>query len=479
MTDQQKTELDDIDYGILVNNAPQILWSADKSGEIVYLNPIWYQFSGLTEEESIGHEWINYVHPKDKEVLQKIWRTGVEKNKPFHLEFRLLNKNNTYYWFLCKAIPLIEENEQTSGWVGIFTDIEEQKQILGIVKDKAEEFEVLSDNISHHVWIENANGDPEYMNKTYFEYTGLSPHDVYTDKRFEIFHPDDFDHLKHEWYRNKSAGGNFKYEARMKGKDGVFRWFKIRALPIRDKNNAITKWIGTNTNIHEQKTFEKQKDDFLNIASHELKTPLTTIHGYVQLICKEVDTIQKEKLKLLIQNTSKSINRLKNLVDSLLDISRIESGQFDNIDMENFRIDEFMIDIIKHHQLLNEDRTIELEGKVDVMIRGNKYRLEQVFDNLLSNAVKYSPADKSVSVKLRSATSHVQVSIMDHGNGISNQHMDKVFQRFYSTDDNTLSGLGIGLFISREIIKLHRGNIWVESEVGKGSVFHVELPVLP
>lgn len=476
MGETQHTENNYFNYEKLVDSTPQILWTANAEGKITYFNRFWYQFSGLSENESLEENWKQFVHPKDKHLLEKIWKSGIRKYKPFHLEVRLLDKNNVYRWFLCKAIPFDKSGNGYS-WTGTFTDIEEQKKILSLVKNKAEEFEVLANNISHHVWVENRNGDAEYMNKTFYDYTGLSQPDIYTNKRLEIFHPDDFEKLKNHWYHIKELRINFEYEARIRKYDGTYRWFKIRAVPVKDKKGNIIRWIGTNTDIHERKTFEKQKDDFLNIASHELKTPLTTIKGYLQLIQKDLDTIDRAKLRFLLENTGKSVDKLNKLVEDILDINRIETGQIGEIDMETISVTSFLEEIIQNHQLLNSDRTIIFDGSANFTIKGNKHRLEQVFDNLISNASKYSPPHKDISIIIQPDNEKIKISISDHGDGISKENMDKVFERFYRTDDNTLSGLGLGLFIAKEIVKLHHGNIWVESEEGKGSTFHVELPV--
>jgi PAS domain S-box-containing protein len=464
-------------FRTLAEMAPQIIWSSFARGEINYFNPFWYKFSGLTEDESLGNNWKNYVHPDDRDTLKKIWQSGIQLNKPFHLEFRLLNKNNAYEWFLCNAVPVKGQNQQAEGWIGTFSVIEEQKQILNLVKDKAEEFEVLADNITHHVWVENSNGDAEYMNKKFFDYTGLNQSDIYTPKRLEVFHPDDFEELKTSWYNKKATYSGFEHEVRIRRKDGIYRWFKIRAMPVKDKSGNVVKWIGTNTDIHDRKTLEKQKDDFLNVASHELKTPLTTIKGYVQMISALVEQNNTDRLKPFIDNASKSVEKLNRLIDDLLVISRIETGQTGYFEMEQIQIDMFLHEIVDRYALMHPERVFLLEGQDGVSIQANKYRLEQVFDNILSNAVKYSPAEKEISVLWKSINGKVQISILDHGDGISKENVDRVFDRFYRTDDNTLSGLGLGLFISREIIKMHRGEIWVESEVGEGSTFHVELPV--
>lgn len=462
-------------FQVLAEMAPQIIWSATFDGKMKYFNQFWYEFTGLSEAESLGLNWRNYVHPEDSNVLNNVWQSGINIKKPFHLELRLLDKNNDYKWFLCKAIPNKTGNEEVSEWIGTLTDIQEQKQILGLVKEKAEEFEILADNIKHHVWVESADGEPEYFNKTFFDYTGLNLAKISTD-RLKIFHPDELEEIKEAWYASKKAKSNFEYETRIKSKSGDYRWFKIRAVPLKDKDGNVLKWIGTNTDINDNKIFEKQKDDFLNVASHELKTPLTSIKGYVQLISNEFEGMDKETLKLLVDNTAKSVEKLNKLIEDMLDISRIETGHLNEFEMELFSVDEFLKELIVQLQESQNGRII-YESNSDIYINGNKNRLKQVFQNLLSNAVKYSPPDTDISVNVQKKNNYVSISILDHGNGISNENMDRIFERFYRTDSNTLSGLGLGLFISREIVKLHKGQIWVESEVGKGSVFHVELPI--
>lgn len=229
--------------------------------------------------------------------------------------------------------------------------------------------------------------------------------------------------------------------------------------------------------ITEQKKLEERKDEFIGIASHELKTPLTSIKGYVQILEKALRDTNNEKVKTLFNKTNIYINKLDELIIDLLDVSKIQAGKL-QFDMMDFNLKQLIDDGIGYIQAGTSHKII-LEGDSNINIFGDKHRLEQVFVNLLSNAVKYSPDADKIKVKITRFKDNVEISVQDFGIGISKKHYDKLFQRFYRVEKSAknFSGLGIGLYISSKIISRHGGRIWVESELGKGSTFYFNLPI--
>ncbi|MEO7561157.1 MAG: HAMP domain-containing sensor histidine kinase, partial [Ferruginibacter sp.] len=231
------------------------------------------------------------------------------------------------------------------------------------------------------------------------------------------------------------------------------------------------------TDIHEQKIKEQQKDEFLSIASHEMKTPLTSAKAYLQLLELTLDN-KDEKIALYAKKASLSVNRLNELISELLDVSKIQYGKLSyNIDFFNF--DEMIDNTVQDIQYSSPKHTILKSGNTKELIRGDKDRLQQVVINLLTNAIKYSPEAANVYITLSQQNDEVMVAVKDSGIGIPQQHLKKIFERYYRVEEHAVEfqGLGIGLYISCEIIERHKGRLWVESELGKGSTFYFTLPI--
>ena len=224
---------------------------------------------------------------------------------------------------------------------------------------------------------------------------------------------------------------------------------------------------------------EKQKDAFIGIASHELKTPITSLYVYAQILEKSLDKKGDVKDKYLLSNITRETKRLTNLIDDLLNVSRLESGKL-ILQHEEFDINTLIKQIIIDFQYTNETHELKREGSINSKVIGDKDRIEQVFINLITNAIKYSPNADKVLIHVAEEKNDVVISVQDFGLGIGVKDQPHVFKRFYRTPDKEerkITGFGLGLYIASEIIKRHKGKIWVKSQKGKGSTFFFTLPL--
>lgn len=218
-----------------------------------------------------------------------------------------------------------------------------------------------------------------------------------------------------------------------------------------------------------------KKDEFLNIASHELKTPLTSIKAFNQIMMRSNDPL---KLKGFVLKSAEQILKLERLINDLLDVTKIHQGQM-RYTYRHFNFRELLLESIETVQHLTPTHQIILQDAPEFTYLGDYFRLEQVLTNFLSNAVKYSPEGQQVLVNCKLDEENVIVSIQDFGIGIPLEQAERLDERYYRGDkmDMRFEGLGLGLFITSEILKRHRGNFWVESEVGLGSTFYFKLPL--
>jgi len=227
--------------------------------------------------------------------------------------------------------------------------------------------------------------------------------------------------------------------------------------------------------FEEIRDLSAKKDEFIALASHELKTPLTSIYGYLQLMARKPESAMTSRF---IEKGIKQLEKLNKLVSELLDVSKIEAGKL-QFNMETFDIGELLLETVEIFRFSNNSHRIILKKpKKPIYITGDKQRLEQVLINLLSNAIKYSPNAETVAVDIRTQPSWITITVKDEGMGLKPEEQKKLFTRFYRAGSTSgISGLGLGLFLSREIIERHQGTIGMKSEHGKGSEFFISLPV--
>jgi len=221
----------------------------------------------------------------------------------------------------------------------------------------------------------------------------------------------------------------------------------------------------------------KKKDEFISIASHELKTPLTTIKAYLQLLDRSID--ETDPTKMYMERALVQVRKLDNLIVDLLDLSRIESGKL-KFNKKIFDFEKTLSNAIEMIRQTWPDYRITRKGQAEVQLYGDEMRIEQVLTNYLTNAVKYSPDNKEVHIEISLREGQrLFVRVKDFGIGIPKDYQSHIFHKFYRVEDsaNRFQGLGIGLYICFEIIQRHNGNCWLESEPGKGSVFYFSLPV--
>lgn len=221
-----------------------------------------------------------------------------------------------------------------------------------------------------------------------------------------------------------------------------------------------------------------QKDEFLALTAHEIKNPLSVIRGFAGLIRKKYKNLGKNKLAHYAEEIDSQSVKLSELIDDLLDMTKIEIGKFVYKD-ELFNFSSLMKEMVTNQQMVNSGRTITLTCCDEKIVRGDKYRIGQVINNLLTNAIKYSPQTSPIKVSSKCHREEIIVSIKDSGIGVPKSEQKDIFKYLYRSKrskQGKIEGLGLGLFISSQIMKHHKGKLWVESNRHKGSTFFMQLP---
>jgi two-component system phosphate regulon sensor histidine kinase PhoR len=263
-------------------------------------------------------------------------------------------------------------------------------------------------------------------------------------------------------------------------KEGGKKTFvQVNASPIRNRTNVVFAAASIITDITTQKEIEKRKDDFVNMASHELKTPITSLKLYTELLKRQLKKYHNKDITKTIRNIESQTQRLTSLVSDLLDVSRLQTGKL-AFTKETFRIDELVVETVNELQAMAKDQRIVIKKILPITLSADRFRIYQVITNLITNAIKYSDTNTDINVAITRKGKDVIVSVQDFGIGIAKDQQKKIFERLYQVSDSSeksFPGLGLGLYITKEIVKKHKGTIWVDSEKGKGSKFSFSLPI--
>ena len=414
------------------------------------------------------------------QILKDVYSTG--KTYSATEDKVLLESNGElkafYYNFSYK--PLKNQNGEVYAILNFATDVTDLVLAKKQIQENEDKYKNLADSLPIIIWTADKDGNIDYYNQKWYDYSGFEGLDNRENATRKILHPDDLSKATEIWktsQENKSAY-EIEYQFKDKTKENGYRWFLGRAIPIKDNNDEVIQWIGTCTDIDEFKQFQQQKDNFLGIASHELKTPLTSLKLYSQFLEKNLRKQNDNKNADVAMKMDDQINKLTNLINDLLDVTKIQNGKI-LLNRSEFDFDELVNEIVEEQQMSTSQK-IYLETEKIGNAVGDRNRISQVMSNLINNAIKYSPeSDKILITTKLTESNNIFFSVKDFGIGIPEKKKDRVFEQYYrvsGSKEHTFPGLGLGLYISSEIIKRSGGRIFVNTTEGKGSDFCFEIP---
>jgi len=471
-------------FYFLADAIPQKVWTALPDGSGDYFNKGWMDYTGKSYEELSGWQWMEVIHPDDREKNKRLWLEAVKTGADFEMERRLLRADGKYRWHLSRAIPQKDEHGAITMWVGTSTDIQDQIAVSEALKISEDYFRQLADQSPFMIWKVDNKGLCNYVNKQWIGFTGFSYDDSMGLGWGQTFHPDDSEREYKKFMDAFERRVSYHSKFRLRSVNGEYHWVLAQANPLAGP--SFDGYIGSLTDITEQELAQQamkllmhKKDEFMSIASHELKTPITSMKASLQ-IAERLSSNNGDAVKIrsFIEKANKHVNKLTALVEDLLDVTKIQAGKL-QLEKTTVNLSETIQDCLEQVQSGTLKHQIFIEGEEDVLIEADRHRLEQVIINFLSNAIKYSPDADKVMLKVEHEAGGAKVSVTDYGIGIPQDKINFVFDRFFRVQESSqkFSGLGLGLFISAEIINRHNGKVGVSSEEGKGSTFWFSLPV--
>ena len=358
-----------------------------------------------------------------------------------------------------------------------------------LLRQSRAKFAEFIDTIPQLVWRTTVDGEATFANRPFLDYVGCSKEEVLGWGWIGYIHPDDRPQVQQEWQRCRAAEMPVRVVFRVRGAQG-YRWFLSVGNPYRDEHGTMVAYYGTWTDIHDYKSIEEQlqhaiaaRDQFLSIASHELKTPLTSLQLQAEIqerALKRGDpkAVSHERVQRMLSVNTHQIARMAHLIDDMLDVGRIESGHL-KLSKEPLRLGDFARDVVDQMRQIIEAAGCRVTLTVDREVAGlwDKFRLEQALNNFLNNACRYAPKSDIVVRVRQDAPDTATLSVSDNGPGVAAKDQHRIFARFErAISASERSGLGLGLYIVRQVVAMHGGQVALKSDLGQGCEFTLVLP---
>ncbi len=358
----------------------------------------------------------------------------------------------------------------------------ERERVAAALRESEEHFRQLAEVGPQMIWLNDANGELEFVNRRWTEFSGLDYEATKDRARVKAhFHPDD--RMLEHWRKSMETGTPFELEARIRGKDGEFRWFLIRSIPVRDEQGHIQRWFGSSTDIHQNKMMQlelsranQDLEQFAWSASHDLQEPLRNVKIFSELLSRRHAAKLDGEAHDFLRNVTDSASRMEGLVRDLLAYTQTNTAGVPPQAVESGRI--------LRAALANLDSAISetnasIENDPLPAVPAHAAQLQQLFQNLIGNAIKYHRPGVAPVIKVSAIRQNGdwRFAIADNGIGIEPRYRDRIFGLFKRLHaQNEYPGTGIGLALCLRIVERHHGRIWVESQPGKGSTFYFTLP---
>lgn len=481
----------------LFENTSDLIHFLNADGIIELVNPAWLSNMGYQKEDVVGRSIYEFIHEDCKEEYRETRSEVMSTKKSIEQVTTFMTKTNQQV-LLEGQVNIFFSDDRGVYTRGVFKNISarkkaekekenSEKRLTTFFQSGPDAIIVIDQNQQILEWNPKAEAifgyaaadviggtlsttiiphqyrEAHNQGMRHFLQTGEGP---VLNKTIEItaLHKDG-----HEFHINLSIS-NVKLDG---------EWIFIAFLSdITQRKKTEEELIRKEAELMQAKLLEEKKDEFISIASHELKTPLTTIKAYAQLALNLPNEKCSDDVQRCLVKVDQFAGKLNFLINNLLDVSRVHGGKL-SLNKTEVAMDTFLTEVLSSMQQIIPDHKLIIERNESVMAYVDALRLEQVITNIISNAAKYSPGKEKIIVASAKKDSNLIVSITDFGIGISEEKIHQIFDRFYRVDDASkkFSGLGIGLFISSEIIKQHNGTIWVDSKEGEGSTFYFSIPL--
>jgi PAS domain S-box-containing protein len=473
---------------------PSASFLLNSNAVLVDVNDLGSSLLGREKKKIINKKFSELIEKNYRDNFNKALEEACESLKPQTIETKVRGADKNYF----PSLILINCSElQDSGEKSIFLsiiDLTNQKMKEEVIIENQARFENIANTAPVMIWITDVEGLFSFVNKVWADYTGKKPGGLLGMNWIKDVHPDDMENLVSK-YRNAFAHRKpFTYEFRLKGKDGAFQWMIIRGIPRISNENIFLGFIGSCTNINAQKEFEEKikkvntelveinavKDKFFSIISHDLRSPLSGLMGILEILAEGYDSMEENEIKEIITEAASSSKLAFNLMENLLQWSRIQTGKIP-FEPEIIEIAPVLekLESLFAQNLRNKEIKFNIEADPRITVFADIKMTETILRNLISNAIKFTNINGAVTVSAERQNDFVILKVSDTGVGIEPKDLPKLFRTdvsFTTKGTSKESGTGLGLILCKELVERQGGQIWVESRKNSGSTFFFKLP---
>lgn len=466
-------------FSAITSLAREMIWESDFGGTITYVSPASKKIMGYAPKEIVGEKlYSKLFFPANREEMRKLIDGLFAKRKEFHLlKLAAENKAGGAVIIEMNGAPVFDEEGKISGYIGTAIDVTERQTY----EENLKKFELAVENASDHIIITDPKGVILFANKAVSATTGYSPKEIIgkTSSLWGRQMPPDF--YKNMWGKIRDKKEVYVGELTNKRKNGELYIAEIRISPVLDDKREIRFYVGIERDITEAKAIDRAKTEFVSLASHQLRTPLSIIDWYTESLLSGDKGPLTEAQKDYVNEIRKSNRRMVDLVESLLNATRIDMGTL-VISPKPVNLPEISDIVLSELAPQIKEKEISVSkiyGDIPE-INLDPDLTQVIFQNLLSNAVKYTPKNGKISVKIYRENQNIVISVSDSGIGIPEKQQSKIFTKLFRADNARIvnpEGNGLGLYITKTVIEAAKGTIGFESEEGEGTTFTVTFPV--
>ena len=434
---------------------------------------------------------IARIHPEDRPRVDFAIQSAVAKRENFATEYRVVHPSGKVVWIEARGSVHYDGTNVPVRFFGTSINVTERRRTEETLRESEQGLRRLADSMPQIVWTATPDGDLEYTNRRWTEYSGSSD----SAKWAEAVHPDDFARVMPIWVDSVTTGKPYETEFRLRGLDGTYRWFLVRAVAMLSRGGEVAQWLGTCTDIEEQKLGETAlraaniaaesanaaKSAFLANMSHEIRTPLGAIMGFVGLM--KNPKVSSYNLASYVSVIERNSDHLLRIVDDILDLSKVEAGQM-QIERIEFSLPEILADVASLFGFRAREKAIEFElhalTELPLRVISDPTRIRQVLTNVLGNAIKFTDRG-SIRISVSYAEQDLRFTVKDSGLGISADQRAILFQPFAQADASTtrkFGGTGLGLVLTRRLCEALGGTFaLIATAPGEGSTFEASMRI--
>jgi PAS domain S-box-containing protein len=477
-------------YRTLAEAIPHIVWTARPDGTVDYFNQRWFEYSGLSVDQSAG-SWLGILHPDDSTRCRTDWENAVRSAEMLETECRFRRaRDGAFRWHLCRAVAERSQTGQVLAWIGTFTDIEDQKRVQAIQAEFKSTLDAEPDAV---IFFDPTSWHILYVNQGAAALLGYSRDELLRMAPAELMAEQDGISLRQVVAPLLDGSQpHLLLETKFRRNDPLglidvsLQLIRIGAERIvciaRDITERKHTQLERELLYREAVDAIRVRDEFLSVASHELRTPLSTLQLQVQTLLQTparlpLAVLSPEQMKPKLEIAQRQIERLTRLVGELMDVSRITVGRL-RLEREEIDLCAIVYDVVGRlgEEARRTHSSVNVTAASPVVGMWDRIRVEQVVTDLLTNAFKFGGGKPiEITVEERGPTGRLVVA--DHGIGIAPENVERIFDRYQQAiSSRAFGGLGLGLYIVRQVIEAHGGTIRIESQPGAGSTFIVDLP---